>query len=72
MTDEEIETSRALGLDRATRDGMTLEDIAWREAFKFSNKLPASSASRNSQAFYDGFIAGFTYKFTGDSNEGNV
>ena len=65
MTDEEIETSRALGLDKATRDGTTLEDIAWREAYKANKHI------NNSHAFYEGFIAGFTYKFKGEVNETN-
>jgi hypothetical protein len=79
MTDEEIETSRALGLDirRGAEEG-TLEDIAWREAYKSVpiNKLVGQqereiNLSSMRGAFYEGFIAGFTYKFTGDINETN-
>jgi len=75
MTDEEIETARALGLliRKGAEDG-TLEDIAWREAYKIVpiNKLSSEvNLSSMRGAFYEGFIAGFTHKFTGEIDETN-
>ena len=75
MTDEEIETARALGIDtrRGAEEG-TLEDIAWREAYKnvTENKpLNQTKIASVRRAYYEGFIAGFTHKFKGEVNETN-
>ena len=77
MTDEEIETARAfIGMRRGAEEG-TLEDIAWREAYKNVtedkplNQTTIVSVVSMRRAYYEGFIAGFTYKFKGQVNETN-
>ena len=82
MTDEEIETARALGIGmrRGAEEG-TLEDIAWREAYKEADRVRHTKEAYKNvtenklasvrRAYYEGFIAGFTHKFKGEVNETN-
>ena len=65
MTEEEIATSKAYGFNRE----QTVEDIAWGEAYKYTLKGDESRflfLSGTSGAFYEGFLAGFAYKFKGE------
>lgn len=61
MTEEEIATSKAYGFDKK----LTIEDIAWDEAYKYTLKGDVRRDDVGG-AFYEGFIAGFTYKFKGE------
>ena len=49
---------------------LSLEDIAWQKSAEYGHKQSFDTRlTTPQQHFYNGFIAGFTYKFTGDSNE---
>jgi hypothetical protein len=49
---------------------LTLEDIAWNKSFIYGGKQSFNTRATTAQShFYEGFIAGFTYKFTGETNE---
>lgn len=48
--------------------GLTLEDIAWEKSAKYGHKESFNTKLTTPQShFYEGFIAGFTYKFTGET-----
>ena len=45
---------------------MTVEEIAYAKSLKYGYKQVFNTRLKNAQDhFYEGFIAGFTYKFTG-------
>lgn len=49
---------------------LTLEDIAWHKSVTYGDKQSFNTRATTAQShFYEGFIAGFTYKFTGEPNE---
>jgi hypothetical protein len=58
MTEEEIATSKAYGFDRE----QTIENIAWREAYKAKYEMKINE----SNSYYKGFLVGFAYKFKGE------